>query len=141
MRKAPTALFIVLLLWFAAGKMMAGDDQSGHAKPLYAAIKPHVTKVDLTGEVVDSWCFSSGVMGPGRGPRHKACGLACAMGGVTLGIVDDNNILYIAAKHQGYSGCKELLTPFMAQRVHIKGWLAESGGCKLLKIASVEAAK
>jgi hypothetical protein len=140
MRKAPMALLIVPLLWVGTGKIMADNDQSGHAKPLYAATKPHVTKVDLVGEVVDSWCFSSGVMGPGRGPRHN-CGLACAMGGVTLGIVDDNNVLYIAAKHQGYTGCQDLLTPFMAERVHIKGWLAESGGCKLLKIATVERAK
>ena len=141
MRKALMALLIVPILWLGNGKIMAGGDHAGPAKPPYKATAPHVTKVDLVGEVVDSWCFSSGVMGPGRGPRHKACALACAMGGVTLGIVDDNDVLYIAAKHQGYTGCKELLTPFMAQRVHVKGWLAESGGCKLLKIASVELAK
>jgi hypothetical protein len=102
---------------------------------------PLTKPIELTGEVVDSWCYSSQVMGPGRGDRHKACGLACAHGGVTLGIVDDNGILYIAAKHQGYTGCKELLIPFMAKRVKVVGWLAEKGGCKILKIRTVQEVK
>jgi hypothetical protein len=116
-------------------------DDTGHAKPLYGPVKPQVKKFEVTGEVVDAWCFSSKVMGPGRGERHKSCGIACAMGGVTLGIVDDSGQLYIAAKHQGYTGCKELLVPYMAKRVHATGWLAESGGCKLMKIAKVEPAR
>jgi hypothetical protein len=104
-------------------------------------LPPLAKPIEIVGEVVDSWCYSSQTMGEGRGERHKACGLACAYGGVTLGIVDDQGTLYIAAKHKGYTGCKELLTPFMAKRVKVKGWLGTKGGCKILKIVSVEEVK
>lgn len=94
--------------------------------------------IELEGEVVDAWCWSSGVMGPGRGPEHKKCAMRCILGGVSAGIVDDKDNLYIAAKSQAYSGCKEQLAPFIEHRVKIKGWLAERGGCKILKISKVE---
>lgn len=100
--------------------------------------KPMVTETDIIGEVVDTWCYSSQVMGPGRGEKHKACGLACAHGGVTLGIVDDKDTLYIAAKHQGFQGCKDLLTPYIAKRVKAHGWVAHRGGCNIMKIKSVQ---
>lgn len=100
--------------------------------------RPEVQLTQITGEVVDTWCYTSHVMGPGRGPKHKACALACAHGGVTLGIVDDKDVLYIAAKHRGYTGCKELLTPFVAKRVKVICWVAKRGGCNVIKIKSVE---
>lgn len=132
---------LLMVAGLSAYQTVATADETGHAKPLYGPVKPQVKDFEVTGEVVDAWCFSSKIMGPGRGERHKSCGIACAMGGVTLGIVDDSGQLYIAAKHKGYTGCKELLVPYMAKRVHAKGWLAESGGCKLLKIATVELAR
>jgi hypothetical protein len=119
-------------------KAMAPDEAARRESLRY----PPLTKeVEITGEVVDAWCFTSQVMGPGRGESHKACGLACAYGGVTLGIVDDKGTLFIAAKHKGFQGCKELLTPFMAKRVKVDGWLASKGGCNVLKIKSVQEVK
>ncbi|HEY9718579.1 MAG TPA: hypothetical protein V6C69_13995 [Trichormus sp.] len=122
----------------SASDLPADDPRTRHRHWKY---QPQTTTVTIVGEVVDSWCYSSQVMGPGRGERHKACGLACAHGGVTLGIVDDEGTLYICAKHKAYTGCKELLTPFMAKRVKILGWLGQKGGCKVLKVAEVEEVK
>jgi len=119
-------------------KAMSSDDA---ARKENLRFPPLTKAVEITGEVVDSWCYTSQVMGPGRGERHKACGLACAHGGVTIGIVDDKGTLFIAAKHKGFQGCKELLTPYMAKRVKVKGWLASKGGCNVLKIQSVEEVK
>jgi hypothetical protein len=68
---------------------------------------PATKKVEMTGEVVDAWCYASQVMGPGRGEKHKACALACIHGGVSAGILDEKTgELFIAAKHKGYKGCK-----------------------------------
>lgn len=94
--------------------------------------------IELEGEVVDAWCWASGVMGPGRGPEHHKCALRCILGGVSCGIVDDYDNLYIAAKSKAYSGCREQLAPFVSKRVKIKGWVAERGGCRILKITEVE---
>jgi len=122
----------------AASAAGQDDPKTRHRKWRY---QPQTKTVQITGEVVDSWCYASQVMGPGRGERHKACGLACAHGGVTIGLVDDQGTLYICAKHKAYTGCKELLTPYMAKRVKVSGWLAQKGGCNVLKIASVEEVK
>jgi len=109
--------------------------------PAEQHLKPLTKPIDVTGEVVDTWCYASQVMGSGRGPNHLPCGLACAHGGVTLGIVDDKGVLYVAAKYKGYTGCKDLLTPYMAKRVKVHGWLAEKGGSRILKIQTVALAK
>lgn len=129
-------------LFLSAASSAPPVPAKGMAEPLLKGpFPPRAHEFEVTGEVVDSWCFTSQTMGPGRGYRHQACGLACAGGGVTLGIVDDKGTLYIAAKHKGYQGCKELLMPFMAQRVHVKGWLAQAGGCNVMKINSVTRVK
>ena len=102
---------------------------------------PATRAVEMTGEVVDAWCYASQVMGPGRGEKHKACALACIHGGVSCGILDEKTgELFIAAKHKGYTGCKELLLPFVAKRVTVKGWTARKGGCNLIKIREVKLA-
>lgn len=99
---------------------------------------PMYKRFEVTGEVVDTWCFSSRSVGEGRGPAHAACARACAHGGVTLGIVDDEGSLYIASKTKKYQGCQQLLEPLVAKRVHAKGYLAKLGGCNVMKIESVE---
>ena len=104
----------------------------------WRAVKPVYNKFECTGEVVDSWCYASKSVGEGRGPEHARCANACAHGGVTLGIVDDQGKLYIAAKYKAYSGCQQLLEPYVAKRVHITGFLATTGGCNILKINTVE---
>ncbi len=93
--------------------------------------------IELVGEVVDAWCWSSGVMGEGRGEKHKACGLLCVLGGVSSGIVDDKGKLYICAKSKAYKGCAELMGRFVGKRVRVKGWISERGGCSLLKVSDV----
>ncbi|MGH9554083.1 MAG: hypothetical protein ACRD3W_32190 [Terriglobales bacterium] len=139
-------MFLSIIACAAAFALLPGATPSVGAPA--AEVKPHPPRyapktkdVVITGEVVDSWCFASQVMGPGRGERHKACALACVHGGVTPGIVDDQGNLYIAAKHHAYTGCQDLLLPYVAKRVKVTGWLAVKGGCNLLKIAKVELAK
>jgi hypothetical protein len=132
---------LAVLAFCASGQTLAADSkqlQPGNAKQPLA---PVAVPIELTGEVVDSWCFASQVMGDGRGPKHQSCALACIMGGVTPGIVDDKGQLYLCVKHKAYQGCKELLTPFVAKRVKIKGHLAAKGGVRVLKVTSVQLAR
>lgn len=103
-------------------------------------LKSKTRPVTVIGEVVDSWCFSSGTMGPGSGPHHKACALACIAGGVTPGIAEEKTgVLWVATKYKGYKGCKELLLPYVARRVKVTGWAAHIGMTNNLKIDTVEA--
>ena len=100
--------------------------------------KVNAKPAELTGEVIDAWCYCSKVMGDGRGPSHEKCAKLCVAGGVSAGILTDDGTVYIAAKHQGYKGCNGLLLPYVAKRVKVKGWIAERGGIKVVKIREVE---
>ena len=119
-------------------KTNESPEQSAEERDAEVTQKTNTQPIEMEGEVIDTWCYVSGVMGPGRGPEHEKCGRLCVGGGVTAGILDDKGNVYIAAKHQGYKGCAGLLLPYVAKRVRVKGWLAERGGVKLLKIRTVE---
>ncbi|MCA9800898.1 MAG: hypothetical protein KC777_02875 [Cyanobacteria bacterium HKST-UBA02] len=122
----------------------AGPDRAHSAskrRDKDVTVKTNARPITLEGEVIDTWCYCSGVMGPGRGPEHEKCAKLCVAGGVSAGILTDDGTVYIAAKHQGYKGCNGLLLPYVAQRVRATGWLAERGGCKVLKISKVELVK
>lgn len=120
-------------------KGQSAQQQSG--SPAAVHLAPVAVPVELVGEVVDSWCYASQVMGDGRGAHHQSCALACVMGGVTPGIVDDKGMLYLCVKHKAYTGCKDLLAPYVAKRVKVKGHLATKGGVRVLKVTSVELVK
>jgi hypothetical protein len=56
------------------------------------------TRVSLTGEVIDSWCQVSGIMGIGTGSAHHQCAIWCAVGGVPIGIQGNDGKAYILLK-------------------------------------------
>ncbi|MGD9681862.1 MAG: hypothetical protein AB7W16_11820 [Candidatus Obscuribacterales bacterium] len=117
------------------------QDSASKRRDKDVTVKTNTRPITLEGEVIDTWCYCSGVMGPGRGPEHEKCAKLCVAGGVSAGILADDGTVYIAAKHQGYKGCNGLLLPYVAQRVRATGWVAERGGCKVLKISKVELVK
>jgi hypothetical protein len=106
-----------------------------------AIYKPETEEIVVVGEVVDAWCYASQTMGAGHGPVHQACAVACIGGGVTPGILDDKGMLWICVKHKAFTGCKEILFPFVARRVKVTGWAAHKGGCNVLKVSKVELEK
>lgn len=111
---------------------------TGKQRDKEVTVKTNTRPITVEGEVIDAWCYCSGVMGPGRGPEHEKCAKLCVAGGVSAGILTDDGTVYIAAKHQAYKGCNGLLLPYVAQRVKATGWVAEKGGCRVLKISKVE---
>lgn len=116
--------------------------QSPSGKTAQAPARTNAVPITVTGEVVDTWCYSSHVMGEGRGPKHEKCARDCIAGGVAIGIVDDEGNLYIASKHRGYQGCLDLLIKYVAKRVTVTGWVAKGGknAVPVLKITSVKPA-
>ena len=52
----------------------------------------------LEGELIDSFCYLSGVMGgpeATRGTAHHHCALWCAAGGVPVGLLTDDGKVYL----------------------------------------------
>ena len=61
-------------------------------------------RVQVTGEVIDTWCYLSGVMGGPEavvGSAHHTCALWCAAGGIPVGILAEDGTVYMVVKWQG----------------------------------------
>ncbi|MEL6505598.1 MAG: hypothetical protein AAFQ10_14220 [Pseudomonadota bacterium] len=60
--------------------------------------------VEIKGEVIDTWCYYSGVMGDTdatRGTAHHTCALWCAAGGIPVGVRTDEGKVYMVLKYKG----------------------------------------
>jgi len=54
-------------------------------------------RVTVTGEIIDSWCYLSEIMWA-TGSAHHQCAVWCARGGVPVGILGDDEQVYIVLK-------------------------------------------
>lgn len=60
--------------------------------------------VEIKGEVIDTWCYLSGVMGgPDAvvGSAHHTCALWCAAGGIPVGVRAQDGTVYMVLKVKG----------------------------------------
>ena len=58
-------------------------------------------KMTVTGEMIDTWCYYSGVMGgPDAvvGSAHHTCALWCSAGGIPVGILTDDGTVYMVLR-------------------------------------------
>lgn len=61
-------------------------------------------RIQVTGEMIDTWCYVSGVMGgPDAvvGSAHHTCALWCAAGGIPVGLLADDGRVFMVVKWQG----------------------------------------
>ncbi len=54
-------------------------------------------RVQVTGEVIDSWCYLSEIM-YALGTAHHQCALWCAAGGIPVGILGEDGQVYVVLK-------------------------------------------
>jgi hypothetical protein len=64
---------------------------------LAATAQAAPTRVKVTGEVIDSWCYITDIMYP-EGTAHHQCAIWCAVGGIPVGIKGDDGQVYIILK-------------------------------------------
>lgn len=61
-------------------------------------------RVRVTGEIIDTWCYLSGVMGGPEsvvGTAHHTCAVWCAAGGIPVGLLGNDGKLYMVLKLEG----------------------------------------
>lgn len=64
-----------------------------HGAPGHAA-----EQTELTGELIDTWCYYSGVMGGPEatlGTAHHTCAIWCAAGGIPVGLLTETGDVYM----------------------------------------------
>ncbi|MFQ5565676.1 MAG: hypothetical protein ACE5EU_04865 [Paracoccaceae bacterium] len=77
---------------------------AGFALAALPALAAEGERVRVTGEMIDTWCYFSGVMGgPDAvvGTAHHTCALWCAAGGIPVGLLADDGTVYMVLKWQG----------------------------------------
>ena len=55
----------------------------------FASGQKKSNEVTITGEVVETQCYVTGLSGSGKGITHKECALTCAKNGIPLSILED----------------------------------------------------
>ncbi|MEM7214569.1 MAG: hypothetical protein AAF423_03425 [Pseudomonadota bacterium] len=80
---------------------IAAFSMAGHM-PAQAATS--AKSVEIKGEVIDTWCYFSGVMGGEDavvGTAHHTCALWCAAGGIPVGVLTEDGDVYMVLKYEG----------------------------------------
>lgn len=58
-------------------------------------------RIEVTGEIMDTWCYFSGVMGGPEavvGTAHHTCALWCSAGGIPVGLLAEDGTVYMILK-------------------------------------------
>lgn len=68
------------------------------------ALASEGAKIEVTGEIIDTWCYYSGVMGgpdATQGTAHHTCAMWCAAGGIPVGMLTEDGTVYMVVKWEG----------------------------------------
>ena len=125
-------LFTLLILVIAGAAPLTANAAEG-------------TRVQVTGEIVDTWCYYSGVMGgPDAvvGTAHHTCALWCSAGGIPVGILADDGTMYTILKvdEDDASAGGDTLLSLASYNVTADGMLYARDGINYLVVSRVEAA-
>jgi hypothetical protein len=99
-------------------------------------------RVRVTGEVIDTWCYFSGVMGAPEtvtGSAHHTCATWCAAGGIPVGVLADDGTVYMVLKWEDTADVADgtTLLSVQAHRVVADGILHERDGIRYLLVSRV----
>jgi hypothetical protein len=96
------------------------------------------TRVTVTGEVIDSWCYLTEIMYP-LGTAHHQCAIWCAAGGIPVGILSDDGEVYIVLKMAGddTNVANPALLAMQTHRITVEGQAIARDGMKYLVIERV----
>ncbi len=115
---------------------------AGFALAALPALAAQGERVQVTGEMIDTWCYFSGVMGgPDAvvGTAHHTCALWCAAGGIPVGLLADDGTVYMVIKWQGSADVAdgETLLSVQSHRLTADGIHYERDGIHYLVVEKV----
>ena len=107
-----------------------------------AAAAASAERVQITGEVMDTWCYTSEVMGGSDavlGSAHHQCAVWCAAGGIPVGILADDGQIYMVLKlgDDDQSNANPKILEIQSNRVTVDGELYRRDGINYLLIDQI----
>lgn len=126
-RQIGLALFAGALALSAAG---AGAPNAN------AAAAP--TRVTVTGEIVDTWCYITEIM-YSVGTAHHQCAVWCAIGGIPVSILGDDGTVYMVLRIEGddTSVANPTIVTIQTHKVTVDGDLYRRDGVNYLIVTTV----
>lgn len=142
------AAILVAILYFglavAGSSVRGGVDPNG---PRGTSLREGSGKRSVTfrGEIVDYYCYiEKGLLGP----AHRECGLKCVAGDVCMGILTEDDELYMlsvdhirAMTPTAFVGVPDAFTEcrsMISYKVEIRGKAMQRKGQKILEVVSVK---
>ena len=95
-------------------------------------------RVTVTGELIDSWCYISGIMFA-EGTAHHQCAVWCAVGGIPVGVKADDGTVYTVLRVEGddTSVANPRLITIQSHEVTVDGDLYRRDGVNYLLVTEV----
>lgn len=106
--------------------------------PAMAADAPAPKRITVTGEIIDSWCLLSEIM-YAQGSAHHQCAVWCARGGVPVGILGEDEQVYVVLKMQDDPAVLENpgIMKVQTNKVTVEGNLYERDSVKYIAIDKI----
>lgn len=106
---------------------------------LVATAQAAPTRVKVTGEVIDSWCYITEIMFP-EGTAHHQCAIWCAVGGIPVGIKGDDGEVYIILKvgEDTTNVASPSVLTIQSHKITVEGDLYRRDGVRYLLVNRIE---
>jgi len=113
------------------------------ALPMTAQAATKGERVTLKGELIDTWCYFSGVMGAPDsvvGSAHHTCAMWCAAGGIPVGMLGEDGEVYMILKLPGEENANggETFVTMTNDTIVADGMMYERDGLKYLVVSKVK---
>ncbi len=100
------------------------------------------TQVQITGEIIDTWCYVSEVMGGSEavtGSAHHQCAVWCAAGGIPVGLLAEDGTVYFVLSLGGddNSVSNEAVLDIQSHQITVDATLHERDGMKYLMVSKI----
>ncbi len=99
-------------------------------------------RVQITGEIIDTWCYVSEIMGGGEaitGTAHHQCAVWCAAGGIPVGLLAETGEIYMVLKlgDDDTSNANPRILEIQSNRVVVEGNVMERDGIQYIVIDEI----
>ena len=122
-----TALFLLLI-----GATLVSPIRASESK-----------EIILTGEMIDTWCYVSQIMGSSEevtGTAHHVCAVWCAAGGIPVGLLSkaDNKVYMILSLNgKGVGATNDEILDLQSSELTVRGTTFDLDGLSYLNIDEI----
>ncbi len=119
------------------GLVVATSVISSYWTAAVAATEPQ--RVQIEGEIIDTWCYVTEIMGDAQGTAHHLCAVWCAIGGIPVSILGEDGQVYMVLRveNEDTNVANPTIVNIQTHKVTVDGDLYERDGVKYLFVDQV----